>query len=59
MKTYDVPVFWMVSATVRVEAESLDDAKEQAMAGKLPDDGEYMDNSFQVDDHFAEEMNPE
>jgi len=59
MKTYDIPVFWMVGATVQVEANSLDEAMELALQGKLPTDGEYMDNSFQVDDHWAEEMNQE
>ena len=57
MKTYNIPVFWMVSATVQVEAKSLDEAMELALEAKLPIDGEYMDNSFQVDDHHAEEMN--
>ena len=59
MKTYDIPVYWMMSAMVRVEAESLKDAMEQALEGDLPLDGEYVNDSVQTDEEIARDMNQE
>jgi hypothetical protein len=59
MKTYNVAVFWMMSATVQVEAKSLEDAMELALDGDVPADGEYMNDSLQVDEHWSKEANKE
>ncbi len=59
MKTYNIAVFWMMSATVKVEAKSLAEAIELAQDGNLPTDGEYMSDSLQVDEHWSEQANPE
>jgi len=57
MKTYNVAVFWMMSATVEVEAKSLEDAMEAARDIDIPTDGEYMNDSLEVDEHWTEEAN--
>jgi hypothetical protein len=44
---------------VRIEAESLEEAMEKALEGKLPD-GDYIDGSFELDnEEIIKEMNPE
>jgi hypothetical protein len=59
MKTYNIAVFWMMSATVEVKADSIEDAIELAQDVNVPPDGEYMSDSLQVDEHWSKEMNPE
>ncbi len=49
MKTYKVPVVWTMMAYVEVEAESLDEAINEVMNAPLPDNGEYLEDSFEVD----------
>ena len=49
MKTYKIPVVWTMMAYVEVEAESLDEAINEVMNAPLPDNGEYLEDSFEVD----------
>jgi hypothetical protein len=58
MKTYRVPVSWMMCGSVYMEADSLDEAIEKVIEedGPLPE-GFYLDDSFQVDTDLAEELN--
>ena len=50
MPKFKIPVSWMMSATVIVEAENLEDAVNKAEDGLLPmEDAEYCDGSFEVE----------
>jgi len=57
MKKFVVPVSWTVSSYVVVEAETADEAAEQAEEGKLPRDGEYVQGSFEADFECVQELN--
>ena len=59
MKTYKIPVFWHMIATVEVEAESLDEAMQIVENNPLPDNGEYLGDSFEVDADYAATLNEE
>ena len=52
MKTYKIPVVWQMMGTVEVQAESLDDAVDKVLDTDvpLPEDGEYIEDSFEVDE---------
>ena len=52
MKTYKIPVVWQMIGHVEVQAESLDDAVEKVLdtSVPLPEDGEYIEGSFEVDE---------
>lgn len=52
MKTYKIPVVWQMMGTVEVQAESLDDAVDKVLDTDvpLPEDGEYIEASFEVDE---------
>jgi hypothetical protein len=52
MKTYKIPVVWQMMGTVEVQAESLDDAVGKVLdtSVPLPEDGEYIEGSFEVDE---------
>ena len=49
LKTYKIPVIWQVAGLCEIKAESLDKAIETAIAGFLPDKGEYISDSFEID----------
>ena len=51
MKTYRIPVVWSCAGTISVDAESIEDAIEQAEESSLPNNGEYIYGSFEVDMH--------
>lgn len=57
MKLYKVPIYWQMSAYVDVEADSPEDAIEKARlkygnpTEPLPEDGEYIDDSFEVEEN--------
>ena len=48
---YKIPVIWQVVGLVEIEAESLEKAiqKAQASGTPLPRDGNYIEDSFEVD----------
>lgn len=56
---FKIPVNWIMSSYVNVEANSLDEAIEVAQYqwAELPVNGEYIDDSFDVNIQCAEEMN--
>jgi hypothetical protein len=56
MKKFVVPVTWQVSSYVVIEAETADEAAEQAEEGKLPRDSEYVMGSFEADFECVEEV---
>jgi hypothetical protein len=47
MKTYKIPVIWTMLGDVYVEADSLEDAVDNAQHEKLPD-GSYLEGSYEV-----------
>ena len=49
LKTYKIPVSWTVTATVEVEAGSLNEAIAMSGEVSLPTDSEYLDDSFRID----------
>ena len=49
MKTYRVPVVWQMYGYVTVEAESLSEAQHEAMDAPLPEEGSYVEGSFEID----------
>jgi hypothetical protein len=49
MKTYKIPVVWQMHGYVEVEAESMSEAVNNAMDAPLPEDGSYIEGSFEVD----------
>lgn len=48
-KQYKIPVVWTMAGYVTVEANSLDEAFDAALHEKLPLDGDYVSDSFQID----------
>ena len=48
-KTFKIPVVYSSWGTVEVEADTLEEACEKAMAGSLPKNAEYIDDSFGID----------
>ena len=49
MKTYKIPVIWQATAIMKIEAESLEKAIKKAHDAPLPTDGNYIDDSFEID----------
>lgn len=52
MKTYKIPCTWEMYGILEIEANSLDEAKAIALedSSPLPDEKNYVDGSFQIDD---------
>jgi hypothetical protein len=50
MKTYKIPVVWQMYGYVEVEADSMSEAVNKAYDAPLPDNGEYLETSFEVDE---------
>lgn len=49
MKQWKIPVVWTMMGSVEVEAETLAEAIEIARDENIPDNGEYLDGSWEVD----------
>jgi hypothetical protein len=49
LKTYKIGVVWQMYGYVEVEAVDIDEAIYNAMEAPLPDNGEYIEGSFEVD----------
>ena len=51
MKTYKIGVVWQMYGTVEVEANNLEEAIHilHSTDVPLPDNGEYIDGSFEID----------
>lgn len=61
MPTYRVPVEWTQMGYMYIEADSPEEAAEQARFEELPlpPETEYLDDSFNVLDEWIEEYNPQ
>lgn len=53
---YKVKCFWTLGGTLDIEAENEDEARELAMEAMLPEKGEYLEASFEID--TVEEAGP-
>ena len=53
-KTYRVPCSWEVYGITEVEAESWDEAISTAEESSLPDESDYVDGSFRIDEELVE-----
>lgn len=53
-KVWKVPVTWQMQGVLEIEADSLEKACDKAYDSGLPDDGDYIDASFEVDDEDLE-----
>lgn len=49
-KTYSIPVYWQSRGVVNIEADSIEEAKQKAVAGSLPYKSEYVEDSIEVDE---------
>ena len=56
MKKFKVAVQWMMTATIEVEAEDIEDAIDIAADADLPE-GEFLEDSFEVCDEMTHELN--
>lgn len=56
MKTYTIPCHWTMYGWLKIEAENISEAVKQAYDVSNPN-GEYVDNSFEVDVEVLDEHN--
>ena len=56
MKIYKIPVVWQMMGHVEVEAENIEDACDLAYESKLPEKGNFLDDSFGLDQIGVEEL---
>lgn len=54
---FRIPCEWMQTANIYVEAKNLEEAIEKAHEADFPEGGEYCDDSFQINEDWAEEVN--
>ena len=60
---YKIPVTWEVYDTIEVQGNSLEEALQWAEVHKdeipIGDEPNYLDDSYQIDKEFAEDLNQE
>jgi hypothetical protein len=56
-KLYRIPVQWMVTGTMLVEAESLSDALIEADDAPLPEAQDYIDGTFEINRGMIQYVN--
>lgn len=56
MKKFKLPVYWTMSGTIEVEAETVQEAIDYAYSDKcrLPDECYYLEDSFEVEESEIE-----
>lgn len=55
-KTYRLACFWQMYEYVDVKADSFEEACDKAMQMPLPDEAQYVDDSFEVDEELSQEF---
>lgn len=58
MPKYKIPVVWQSWGLIEVEAKDVEEAKEKALENGLPDNPEYIDDSFEIDEEGIDFHNP-
>lgn len=56
MKTWIVPVEWTMRALVKIKADTLEQAIDEALTIPLPENGYYVDDSFQIGEDSTEDI---
>lgn len=58
MKTWKIPCIWQMYGYLEIEANTLEEAIKKAYDADrgLPDDGDYIENSFEVDNLNIDEI---
>lgn len=56
-KLYRIPIQWMVTGTMLVEAENLADALIEAEDAPLPEPEDYIDGTFEINRGMIQYMN--
>jgi hypothetical protein len=51
-KTYHIPVSWQMSGVYHIEAESLQQALQIAEDSNLPEDSDFIDGSYEVNEEM-------
>jgi len=54
---YKIPAVWHEWGLIEVEADSLEEAKQKVLDAPLPKDGEYIDDSFEIDEEGIPQHN--
>lgn len=58
MKTYHIPCTWTVSATMEIQANSLEEAIEIAtLDAPLPTDTNYIEDTFEINNQMIPYLN--
>ena len=58
MKTYHIPCTWTVSATMEIQANSLEEAIEIAtLDAPLPTDTNYIEDTFEINNQIIPYLN--
>lgn len=50
---YRIPVEWLMVADIEIEADNLDAAIELAQQAPIPNDGQWLEDSFKVNTELA------
>jgi len=59
MKKWNIAAVWQMYGTYDVYADTLEEAKNIAIDLPLPDDKDYLSDSFKIDDDGCHEINEE
>jgi hypothetical protein len=52
MKTYKIPCTWQMYGYYHIEAENIKEALQKAEDADLPENGEYIESSFEIDNEI-------
>jgi hypothetical protein len=57
MQIFKIPVFWMMSATIEVQADNLEEAREKVLnnPGDTSEFEDYIDDSMTIDEDLLDE----
>ncbi len=56
MNTYKIPCTWTMYGTYEIEASNIEEAAEKARHLPLPENAEYIEDSFNVDTDLIHEL---
>lgn len=57
IKQFIIPVSWTMAADMVIFAPTYEDACAEAEDSNLPEDGEYVDGSFEINHDLADDLN--
>ena len=56
MNTYKIPCTWTMYGTYEIDASNIEEAAEKARHLPLPENAEYIEDSFNVDTDLVHEL---